>query len=52
VPSAPEGVLARALVLTRPAYGEQQPLVPVLRLRELEIDVLNRLVRAGTRCCT
>ncbi len=47
VPFAPEELLARTLVLTRRAYGAQQPLVPVLRLGELELDILNRLVRAG-----
>ena len=47
VPFAPEELLARTLVLTRRTYGAQQPLVPVLRLGELEIDILNRLVRAG-----
>jgi DNA-binding response OmpR family regulator len=47
VPFAPEELLARTLVLTRRAYGEQHPLVPVLRLGELEIDILNRIVRAG-----
>jgi|GEM_PF-434753 len=47
LPFAPEELLARTLVLTRRAYGEQHPLVPVLRLGELEIDILNRIVRAG-----
>ncbi len=48
VPFSPEELLARTLVLTRRAYGEQQaPLLPVLQLGDLELDILNRAVRAG-----
>ncbi len=47
VPFSPEELLARTLVLTRRAYGAQHPLLPVLKLGDLEIDILNRVVRAG-----
>jgi DNA-binding response OmpR family regulator len=48
VPFAPEELLARALAITRRSYGWQPPLDPVLRLGEIEIDILHRRVRAGT----
>jgi DNA-binding response OmpR family regulator len=48
VPFAPEELLARVLVITRRALGTEPPLNPVLKLGELEIDILQRQVRAGT----
>jgi DNA-binding response OmpR family regulator len=48
VPFSPEELLARVLVITRRALGQAFPLNPVLRLGEIEIDILQRLVRAGT----
>ena len=48
VPFSPEELLARVLVITRRSYGEVLPLKPVLKLGEIEIDILNRRVRAGT----
>jgi DNA-binding response OmpR family regulator len=48
VPFSPEELLARVLVITRRSYGEAIPLNPVLKLGEIEIDILNRRVRAGT----
>jgi DNA-binding response OmpR family regulator len=48
VPFSPEELLARVLVITRRTYGEPVPLIPVLECGELEIDILHRLVRAGT----
>jgi DNA-binding response OmpR family regulator len=48
VPFSPEELLARVLVITRRVLGQAFPLKPVLRLGELEIDILHRLVRAGT----
>jgi DNA-binding response OmpR family regulator len=48
VPFSPEELLARMLALTRRAYGSMGALVPVLKLGEIEIDILNREVRAGT----
>jgi DNA-binding response OmpR family regulator len=48
VPFAPEELLARVLVISRRVLGYEAPLTPVLRLGELEIDILQRQVRAGT----
>ena len=48
IPFSPEELLARVLVITRRAVGEAVSFNPVQRLGELEIDILQRLVRAGT----
>ena len=48
IPFSPEELLARVLVITRRALGEAVAFNPVQRLGELEIDILQRLVRAGT----
>lgn len=48
VPFSPEELLARVLALTRRTYGEPLRLSPVIRVGELEIDILNRQVRAGS----
>ncbi|MHB8620313.1 MAG: winged helix-turn-helix domain-containing protein [Chloroflexota bacterium] len=48
VPFSPEELLARVLALTRRTYGENMKLSPVIKVGELEIDILNRQVRAGT----
>lgn len=48
VPFSPEELLARALVITRRRNGRQPPMQPTIRLGEIEIDILNREVRAGT----
>src|SRR5436309_14845231 len=48
VPFSPEELLARVLVLTRRAYGEKVQLTPVIKVGDLEIDILNREVRAGS----
>jgi DNA-binding response OmpR family regulator len=48
VPFAPEELLARALAITRRAHGTQPVLDPTVRIGEIEIDILNRVVRAGT----
>lgn len=47
VPFSPEELVARALVIMRRTYGKSPALKPVIRLGELEIDVLNRTVRVG-----
>ena len=47
VPFSPEELLARSIVLTRRATGTDRPIVPVIRLGEIEVDILNRQVRAG-----
>ena len=48
IPFSPEELLARAMVITRRASGVDRPIVPTIRLGEMEIDILNREVRAGT----
>ena len=48
IPFSPEELLARAVVITRRASGVDRPIVPTIRLGEMEIDILNREVRAGT----
>jgi DNA-binding response OmpR family regulator len=47
IPFSPEELLARVLVLTRRVYGEPLKLSPVIKVGDLEIDILNREVRAG-----
>lgn len=47
VPFPPEELLARVIAIMRRAYGETLPFHPVLKLGEIEIDILNRRVRAG-----
>jgi DNA-binding response OmpR family regulator len=47
VPFSPEELLARVLVITRRTYGQSLPLRPVLKLGELELDILHRRVRVG-----
>ena len=48
VPFAPEELLARVIALVRRAYSDAVTFTPVIRLGELEIDILNHTVRAGT----
>jgi DNA-binding response OmpR family regulator len=48
MPFSPEELLARAIVITRRATGADRPIIPVIRLGEMEIDIVNRVVRAGT----
>lgn len=47
VPFSPEELLARALVVSRRATGVDRPLVPTIRLGEMQIDIVNRVVLAG-----
>ena len=47
VPFSPEERLARALVVSRRATGSDRPIVPVIKLGEMEIDIVNRQVKAG-----
>ena len=47
MPFSPEELLARVIVITRRTYGGHIPLRPVLKLGEMEIDILNRRVRVG-----
>ena len=48
VPFSPEELLARAIVITRRATGVDTPLIPVIRLGEVEVDIVHREVRAGS----
>jgi two-component system, OmpR family, KDP operon response regulator KdpE len=47
VPFSPEELLARSIVITRRATGTDRPIIPVIKLGEMEIDIVNRVVRAG-----
>jgi two-component system, OmpR family, alkaline phosphatase synthesis response regulator PhoP len=47
VPFSPEELLARSIAISRRAFGTELPLVPTIRLGEMEIDIVNREVRAG-----
>ena len=48
VPFAPEELLARVIALARRAYSDAVTFTPVITLGELEINILNRTVRAGS----
>jgi two-component system, OmpR family, alkaline phosphatase synthesis response regulator PhoP len=48
VPFSPEELLARAIVMTRRASGTDRPIVPTIKLGEIEIDIVSRQVRAGS----
>ncbi len=48
IPFSPEELLARSIVITRRASGIDRPIVPTIRMGEMEIDILNREVRTGT----
>jgi len=47
VPFAPDELVARSLALLRRSHPERGTLAPVLRLGDLDIDILERAVRAG-----
>ena len=47
VPFSPEELLARAIVITRRATGSSIPIIPTIRLGEIEVDILGREVRTG-----
>jgi two-component system alkaline phosphatase synthesis response regulator PhoP len=47
MPFSPEELLARSIVITRRAWGTDRPIIPTITLGEMEIDILNRQVRAG-----
>ena len=46
-PFSPEELLARSIVITRRASGSDRPIVPTIKLGEIEIDIVNRQVLAG-----
>jgi len=48
MPFSPEELLARSIVITRRATGADRPIVPTIKIGEIEIDILNRQVRAGS----
>jgi two-component system, OmpR family, KDP operon response regulator KdpE len=45
IPFSPEELIARTLAVLRRTYHERVAFTPVLRIGDLEIDILNRLVR-------
>ncbi len=47
VPFSPEELLARSIVIGRRASGTDLPIVPTIRLGEVELDIVHRVVRAG-----
>jgi two-component system, OmpR family, alkaline phosphatase synthesis response regulator PhoP len=48
MPFSPEELLARSIVITRRASGIDHPIIPTIKLGEMEIDIVKREVRAGT----
>jgi len=48
IPFSPDELLARVLVITRRILGASVPFNPVLKLGEIEIDIMHRQVRAGS----
>jgi DNA-binding response OmpR family regulator len=48
VPFSPEELVARCMVLARRASGTDRPIVPTIQIGEVEIDIVHRIVRAGT----
>ena len=47
LPFPPEELLARVIALVRRSYPDAAAFAPVIRLGDLEIDILHRSVRAG-----
>jgi DNA-binding response OmpR family regulator len=47
VPFSPEELLARSIVISRRATGTDRPIIPTITLGEMEVDIVNREVRAG-----
>jgi DNA-binding response OmpR family regulator len=48
VPFSPEELLARVLAITRRTYGATVKLTPIIKVGELEINILDRQVKAGS----
>jgi len=48
IPFSPEELVARVLVIMRRRYQDTAAFTPVIHVGELEIDILNRRVRAGS----
>ena len=47
VPFSPDELLARSIVIARRASNVERPIVPTIKLGEMEVDIVHRLVRAG-----
>ncbi|MBI3747018.1 MAG: response regulator transcription factor [Chloroflexi bacterium] len=47
MPFSPEELLARSIVVSRRATGSDRAIVPTIQLGEMELDIVNRQVRAG-----
>jgi two-component system, OmpR family, alkaline phosphatase synthesis response regulator PhoP len=47
VPFSPDELLARSIVIARRATGVERPIVPTIKLGEMEVDIVHRVVRAG-----
>lgn len=47
-PFSPEELLARSIVITRRALGVDLPIIPTISIGEVEIDIMNSLVRTGS----
>jgi len=47
MPFSPEELLARSVVITRRVLGTDRPIIPTIKIGEIQIDILNRQVRAG-----
>ena len=47
-PFSPAELLARSVVIARRASGIDRPIVPTIKLGEMEIDIVKREVRSGT----
>jgi two-component system KDP operon response regulator KdpE len=48
MPFSTEELLARSIVITRRAMGVDRPIIPSIKLGEIELDILHREVRAGS----
>jgi DNA-binding response OmpR family regulator len=48
IPFAPEELLARVIAVLRRSYSDSISFTPVIKVGDLEIDILKRTVRAGT----
>jgi two-component system response regulator VicR len=47
MPFSPEELLARSIVVTRRAFGTDLPIIPTVRIGEVEMSIIDREVRAG-----
>ena len=47
IPFSPEELVARVMAVVRRSYSDPVQFTPVLRVGELEIDIINRTVRVG-----